>query len=286
MFPSTLGNGKAFPQKTNMTHRLKQLYVNKTHFSLGGLNRYRKVQFFHHLQSVVAPQTFNPRGIYNGQSIAFLRQNIGNMNFTVKIGTTAVVAPGTPGSCQMKFLLTSAEEIKPSTACELYRGGSPQASAATNVIQLVVRQGPNHEENEFINCPAGSLIDSEVTHPTERGFYLQSHAAIQGASRSSHYVVLHNENFQSQLPKIEELAYTFCHVYAKATRSVSIPAPVYYADLVCSRGQFHVEPNANLHFDDTSSSISGFSGGKPNFEAWRDAFKPAYPKISKKMYFI
>ena len=27
--------------------------------------------------------------------------------------------------------------------------------------------------------------------------------------------------------RIQELAYTLCHVYAKATRSVSIPAPVY-----------------------------------------------------------
>lgn len=27
--------------------------------------------------------------------------------------------------------------------------------------------------------------------------------------------------------RIQELAFTLCHVYAKATRSVSIPAPVY-----------------------------------------------------------
>ena len=27
--------------------------------------------------------------------------------------------------------------------------------------------------------------------------------------------------------RIQELAFTLCHVYAKATRSISIPAPVY-----------------------------------------------------------
>lgn len=31
--------------------------------------------------------------------------------------------------------------------------------------------------------------------------------------------------------RLQELAFTLCHSYARATRSVSIPAPVYYADV-------------------------------------------------------
>lgn len=35
------------------------------------------------------------------------------------------------------------------------------------------------------NAFAGSLIDSGVTHPAVRDFYLQSHAAIQGSTCDS-----------------------------------------------------------------------------------------------------
>ncbi|KDR81951.1 hypothetical protein GALMADRAFT_240289 [Galerina marginata CBS 339.88] len=134
------------------------------------------------------------------------------------------------------------------------------------------------------NCHAGSLIDSTITHPAVHDFYLQSHAAIQGTSRSSHYVVLHDENFDNQLAKIQDLSFTLCHMYAKATRSVSIPAPVYYADLVCSRGGFHVNPNANLGFDDNASTTS--SSSNLDMSAWQAAFGPIHDRLSRTMYFL
>jgi hypothetical protein len=40
-------------------------------------------------------------------------------------------------------------------------------------------------------------------------------------SSSDHTVIL------THLPRLQELAFALCHIYAKATRSVSIPAPVY-----------------------------------------------------------
>jgi eukaryotic translation initiation factor 2C len=136
------------------------------------------------------------------------------------------------------------------------------------------------------NCHPGSLIDSGITHPAVHDFYLQSHAAIQGTCRSSHYIILHDDNYNYQLAKIQELAYTLCHVYAKATRTVSIPAPVYYADLVCSRGLFHVDPRANLQFDDSMSNVSGSSNNTLDLNRWISAFKPVNPRLEKSMYFL
>ncbi|KAF6761899.1 Piwi domain-containing protein [Ephemerocybe angulata] len=83
------------------------------------------------------------------------------------------------------------------------------------------------------NCPAGVVVNTGITQPMPdiRDFYLLSHSAIIGTSRSSHYVVLLNEVFPGNTRILEELSYALCHVYAKATRSVSIPAPVYYADV-------------------------------------------------------
>lgn len=44
------------------------------------------------------------------------------------------------------------------------------------------------------NCPAGTVVDTEVVSPTEFDFYLQSHAGILGTSRPAHYNVLYDEN--------------------------------------------------------------------------------------------
>jgi len=143
----------------------------------------------------------------------------------------------------------------------------------------------NNEGDKKGNCHPGLVVDNEVTGPMRNDFYLQSHAAIQGTPRSAHYIVLHDKIFGGDMQRIQELAFTLCHVYAKATRSVSIPAPVYYADLVCSRGVFHMSPEAhNLQFDDSASSASG--GSSFDLNMWRSAFKGINKYMGKKMYFL
>ena len=44
------------------------------------------------------------------------------------------------------------------------------------------------------NCPAGTVVDRDVVHPTEFDFYLQSHGGLLGTSRPAHYSILHDEN--------------------------------------------------------------------------------------------
>ena len=39
------------------------------------------------------------------------------------------------------------------------------------------------------NCPAGTVVDRDITHPTDHDFYLQSHAGLKGTSRPAHYYV-------------------------------------------------------------------------------------------------
>ncbi|KAL0268325.1 UNVERIFIED_CONTAM: hypothetical protein PYX00_010313 [Menopon gallinae] len=89
------------------------------------------------------------------------------------------------------------------------------------------------------NIPAGTTVDVGITHPTEFDFYLCSHQGIQGTSRPSHYHVLWDDNhFDSD--EMQCLTYQLCHTYVRCTRSVSIPAPAYYAHLVAFRARYHL----------------------------------------------
>ncbi|PPQ91938.1 hypothetical protein CVT25_000981 [Psilocybe cyanescens] len=109
------------------------------------------------------------------------------------------------------------------------------------------------------NCPAGSVIDREITHPTDFDFILQSHAGILGTSRPGHYSVLFDQ-YGFNADSLQALSFALCHVYARSTRSVSIPAPVYYADIVCSRAKNHFDPQGPLRLSDAGSQVSGASG--------------------------
>ncbi|XP_076457167.1 protein argonaute-2-like isoform X9 [Babylonia areolata] len=89
------------------------------------------------------------------------------------------------------------------------------------------------------NIPAGTTVDMGITHPTEFDFYLCSHAGIQGTSRPSHYHVLWDDN-RFSADELQILTYQLCHTYVRCTRSVSIPAPAYYAHLVAFRARYHL----------------------------------------------
>ena len=63
---------------------------------------------------------------------------------------------------------------------------------------------------------------------------------LQGTSRPSRYHVLWDDsNFTAD--ELQTITYQLCHMYARCPRSVSIPAPVYYADLVATRARCHIK---------------------------------------------
>ncbi|KRZ83552.1 Protein argonaute-3, partial [Trichinella sp. T8] len=89
------------------------------------------------------------------------------------------------------------------------------------------------------NIPAGTVIDRVVTSPDEYDFFLCSHHGIQGTSRPTRYHVLFDES-NMDANATQSITYYLCHLYGRCARSVSIPAPVYFADLVCARARYHV----------------------------------------------
>ncbi|KAF8575507.1 Piwi-domain-containing protein [Ramaria rubella] len=129
------------------------------------------------------------------------------------------------------------------------------------------------------NCHAGLVVDQNIVHPIEYDFYLQSHAGLLGTSRSAHYTVIDDE-VKMEADLLQQLSYTLCHVYGRATRSVSIPAPVYYADLVCARGKYH----SRLLRDGEDGSTD--TGQGVSFEDHSEEFKPIHPNLVNTMYWI
>jgi eukaryotic translation initiation factor 2C len=102
---------------------------------------------------------------------------------------------------------------------------------------------------------------------------------------------------------LQSLSYALCHVYARATRSVSIPAPVYCdacslspyfipltmgfildADIVCSRAKHHYDPQQGLDLS-ASEAATNTTEAVTTLERFRQAFRPTHERMKKLMYF-
>ncbi len=93
------------------------------------------------------------------------------------------------------------------------------------------------------NIPAGTVVDTAVTHPNQFDFFLCSHGGIQGTSRPTHYHVVYDDHgFKAD--DLQLLSYQLCYTFARCTRSVSVVTPAYYAHLVAFRARFHFAPGA------------------------------------------
>ncbi|KAJ3046155.1 Eukaryotic translation initiation factor 2C [Rhizophlyctis rosea] len=125
-------------------------------------------------------------------------------------------------------------------------------------VRVFPREGEGDSKG---NCLAGTVVDSDVTHPFEYDFYLTSHSGLQGTSKPAHYHVLYDENGFGP-DDLQEVTYRLCYLFARSTRSVSIPPPAYYAHLVASRARCHVQGDANGQRKIDSLGMRGKLGGR------------------------
>jgi len=140
------------------------------------------------------------------------------------------------------------------------------------------------EADKSGNCPAGTVVDREIAHPTEFDFYLQSHGGLLGTSRPAHYSVLYDEN-NFTADALQSLSFALCHVYARSTRSVSIPAPVYYADIVCSRAKNHFDPNEQWDLIGSDDASVDTARATDSLDKFQRGFKPLHHLQKTLMYF-
>ncbi|KAG2158147.1 Piwi-domain-containing protein [Suillus bovinus] len=201
------------------------------------------------------------------------------------------------GLSEGEYALTGKEEIEDITGAidDVWRdkgvkGPKPELTFIVVGKRHHVRFFPKNRSDgdKSGNCPAGFVADQGVGNPAVRDFYLQSHGGLLGTSRPSHYITLRDDVYKHNTDDLQELAFTLCHAYARATRSVSIPAPVYYADasipshpIVCARGAFHFNPAMGFDAATITSNDDAF-----DLERWRKNFKDKHVNLSKKMNFM
>ncbi|RKO84281.1 Piwi domain-containing protein, partial [Blyttiomyces helicus] len=90
------------------------------------------------------------------------------------------------------------------------------------------------------NVKPGTVVDTQITHPSQFDWFLCSHASLQGTSKPTRYHVLHDEHrFSSD--ELQALTYNLCYLYGRATRAVSVCPPVYFAHLAARRATLHFE---------------------------------------------
>lgn len=99
---------------------------------------------------------------------------------------------------------------------------------------------PRDSHDRNCNVPAGTCVDTLITHPTAQDFYLVSHASIQGVAKPTKYRTLWDDANMSE-NEIEQLTYFLCHMFTRCNRSVSYPAPTYYAHLAAARAKVYCE---------------------------------------------
>lgn len=95
-------------------------------------------------------------------------------------------------------------------------------------------------EDKNFNVPAGTCVDTTISHPRAQDFYLVSHASIQGVAKPTKYRVLWDDGEMHE-DELEELMFYLCHMFTRCTRSVSYPAPTYYAHLAAARAKVYCE---------------------------------------------
>ncbi|CAF1041399.1 unnamed protein product [Rotaria sordida] len=152
-----------------------------------------------------------------------------------------------------KVLDNEVNKIK--TACRIVYGDR----SLPKLIFIVVKKRHNtrfflYDGKQTMNVQAGTVIDQDITHPSQFDFYLCSQAAIMGTSRPTLYHVLHDDiGFSSD--DVQQLTYWLCHTDMRCTKSVSIPSPVHYAHLAAygSRALKFNDDRESDDFDDDNN---------------------------------
>ena len=126
------------------------------------------------------------------------------------------------------------------------------------------------------NLRGGLYVDDTVTlnNPSTPDFFLQSHDSLRSTAKPIHYAILKNELGVSK-EQLALLTHDCCHLFGRATRTVSCHPAIYYADLACDRARVHMR-RAFVPYRPGMDYVDGEWG----------VFKQAHKDLKDTMYFV
>ncbi|KAL3344853.1 hypothetical protein AABB24_024013 [Solanum stoloniferum] len=155
-------------------------------------------------------------------------------------------------------------------------------------ITLVVAQKRHHTRLFPMdgNVSPGTVVDTQIVHPSGFDFYLCSHYGQLGTSKATHYHVLYDENgFRSV--DLQRLIYNMCFTFARCTKPVSLVPPVYYADLVAYRGRMFQEVLKEMNSSrSTTSSSEASSSSSSSIDSFAQRFYDLHRDLQNIMFFV
>merc|ERR1711991_601894 len=108
-----------------------------------------------------------------------------------------------------------------------------EAFPGVPITVIVMTKRHNHRlfKPDGQNVEAGTLIMGDGTFLPKGSFILNAHVPRLGTNHSAKYIVLQNDLKWSH-DNLGRVSYQLAHLHARATKSVSMPAPLYQAHLL------------------------------------------------------
>ncbi|KAE8148426.1 ribonuclease H-like domain-containing protein [Aspergillus avenaceus] len=184
---------------------------------------------------------------------------------------------------ELPLLRQACDKTYPATAS---KGGTPRIS----IVVVGKRHNTRFYPTSLATADAsgnpvnGTIVDNGVTECQNWDFYLQAHTALKGTARPAHYFVVYDEIFKYLKPTgkmknsadiLESLTHNICYLFGRATKSVSVCPPAYYADLACTRARCYL----NRFFEPTSE------GAAPGSQASNQEVR-VHPSVRDTMFYI
>lgn len=140
----------------------------------------------------------------------------------------------------------------------------------------------------------GTVVDRGVTEPHLWDFYLQAHTALQGTARSCHYIVVLDEilrkrpiqkalGYKNVADVLEDMTYCMCHLFGRATKTVSLCPPAKYADMVCERARKYLSGLYDMSTPSATPAASSVGSRRP--DATNEDVQ-VHPKLRDTMFYL
>ncbi|PAV74136.1 hypothetical protein WR25_12770 isoform C [Diploscapter pachys] len=98
------------------------------------------------------------------------------------------------------------------------------------------------------NIPAGVVVDSQLTDPVKKQFFLNSHTTLQGSAATPCYTVLHDE-LNLSMDALETMTFGLAHLHQICSMTTSLPTPLYVATEYTKRGACLLQEKVKMSGD-------------------------------------